>query len=222
MKKIFINSLLCILIFGCAEKKALLVEENQELRLQINNLQDTKRTLNLQNKECQNRISQLQTNINGLEKEKKQLNTEVRKLNEKALAHTIEEIESAVNVSHNAQSKKHSKSKKLDEAVSSPFGDGGGGQKFGGGMGSPGFGRLIRLNAPRPMPQTDYSGQVVIQLTVNDKGVVISAKSTSATTHPDQNVIKLVVDHVKKNVKFKAQPGAYIRTAYYTVQIEAG
>ena len=158
----------------------------------------------------------------NLEKEKKQLNTEVRKLNEKALAHAIEEIESTVNVSHNAQSKKHSKSKKLDEAVSSPFGDGGGGQKFGGGMGSPGFGRLIRLNAPRLMPQTDYSGQVVIQLTVNDKGVVISAKSTSATTHPDQNVIKLVVDHVKKNVKFKAQPGAYIRTAYYTVQIEAG
>ena len=134
MKKIFINSLLCILIFGCAEKKALLVEENQELRLQINNLQDTKRTLNLQNKECQNRISQLQTNINGLEKEKKQLNTEVRKLNEKALTHTIEEIERTVNEAHNAQSKKHSKSKKLDEAVSSPFGDGGGGQKFGGGM----------------------------------------------------------------------------------------
>ena len=59
-------------------------------------------------------------------------------------------------------------------------------------------------------------------ITVNDKGVVISAKSTSETTHPDQNVIKLVVDHVKKNVKFKAQPGAPIRTAYYTVRIDAG
>ena len=56
MKKIFINSILCILIFGCAEKKALLVEENQELRLQINNLIETIRTLIMQNKECQNRI----------------------------------------------------------------------------------------------------------------------------------------------------------------------
>ena len=61
-----------------------------------------------------------------------------------------------------------------------------------------------------------------VRVVPNDKGTVISAKSTNGTTHPDQNVIKLVVDHVKKNVKFKAQPGAPIRTAYYTVQIDAG
>ena len=86
-----------------------------------------------------------------------------------------------------------------------------------------GFGELVRMNSPVPdQPNTDYSGQVAIILTVNDKGFVISAKSTNGTTHPDQNVIKLVVDHVKKNVKFKAQPGAPIRTAYYTVQIDAG
>ena len=70
------------------------------------------------------------------------------------------------------------------------------------------------------MPLTDFSGTVVILLTVNDKGVVISAKSTSATTHPDQNVIKLVVDYVKKNVKFKAQPGASLRKHTYSVQID--
>ena len=125
---------------------------------------------------------------------------------------------------------------KPDEAVSNPFGGSGGGQEFGGGSdgeesgggdnggtGGGGYGELVRLNAPVPdQPNTDYSGQVAILLTVNDKGVVISAKSTSATTHPDQNVIKLVVDHVKKNVKFKAQLGAPIRTAFYTVQIDAG
>jgi len=123
-----------------------------------------------------------------------------------------------------------------DEAVSNPFGGSGGGQEFGGGSnddgdggggnggnGGGGFGQLVRTNAPVPdQPNTDYSGQVTVLLTVNDKGVVISAKSTSGTTHPDQNVIKLVVDHVKKNVKFKAQAGAPIRTAYYTVQIDAG
>ena len=125
---------------------------------------------------------------------------------------------------------------KPDEAVSNPFGGSGGGQEFGGGSGEDGnggggnggsggggFGELVRLNAPVPnQPNTDYSGQVAVLLTVNDKGVVISAKFTNGTTHPDQNVIKLVVDHVKKNVKFKAQPGAPIRTAYYTVQIDAG
>ncbi len=123
-----------------------------------------------------------------------------------------------------------------DETVSNPFGGSGGGQEFGGGSdgegegggdnggsGGGGFGELIRLNSPVPdQPNTDYSGQVSIILTVNDKGFVISAKSTNGTTHPDQNVIKLVVDHVKKNVKFKAQPGAPIRTAFYTVQIDAG
>jgi hypothetical protein len=125
---------------------------------------------------------------------------------------------------------------KPDEAVSNPFGGSGGGQEFGGGSngdgggggdnggsGGGGYGELVRLNAPLPnQPNTDYSGQVAVLLTVNDKGVVISAKSTNGTTHPDQNVIKLVVDHVKKNVKFKAQLGAPIRTAYYTVQIDAG
>lgn len=125
---------------------------------------------------------------------------------------------------------------KPDEAISNPFGGSGGGQEFGGGgngegggsgdnsgSGGGGYGELVRLNAPAPnQPNTDYSGQVAVLLTVNDKGVVISAKSTNGTTHPDQNVIKLVVDHVKKNVKFKAQLGAPIRTAYYTVQIDAG
>ena len=125
---------------------------------------------------------------------------------------------------------------KADEAVSNPFGGSGGGQEFGGGSngdgdgggdnggsGGGGFGKLIRLNTPVPdQPNTDYSGEVTVLLTVNDKGVVISDKSTSKTTHPDQNVIKLVVDHVKKNVKFKAQPGASIREHTYTVQIDAG
>lgn len=125
---------------------------------------------------------------------------------------------------------------KPDEAVSNPFGGSGGGQEFGGGSngdgngggdnggsGGGGFGKLIRLNKPVPdQPNTDYDGQVTILLTVNDKGVVISAKSTSATTHPDQNVIKLVVDYVKKNVKFKAQPGASLRKHIYSVRINAG
>ena len=125
---------------------------------------------------------------------------------------------------------------KPDEAVSNPFGGSGGGQEFGGGSngegdgggdnggsGGGGFGELIRLNKPVPdQPNTDYDGQVTVLLTVNDKGVVISAKSTSATTHPDQNVIKLVVDYVKKNVKFKAQPGASLRKHTYSVQINAG
>ena len=154
-----------------------------------------------------------------------------------------QEIKNFVAESHKAQSKNPSNNSNdeltdnnPDEAVSNPFGGSGGGQEFGGGSngdgdgggdnggnGGGGYGELTRMNSPVPnQPNTDYSGQVTVLLTVNDKGVVISAKSTSGTTHPDQNVIKLVVDHVKKNVQFKAQAGAPIRTAFYTVQIDAG
>lgn len=124
-----------------------------------------------------------------------------------------------------------------DENVADPFGGNGGGNEFGGGSAGGGnssdgggggsgggFGKLIRTNAPKPPTQDlDVGGNICIELTVNDKGTVLIAKSIrSCTKVTDQNVIKNVVDFVKKNVKFKAQPGASIRKHTYTVYIEAG
>ena len=124
-----------------------------------------------------------------------------------------------------------------DNSVADPFGGSGGGSEFGGGStdngggstdngggGGGGFGELIRTNAPKPPTQDiDVGGNICIELTVNDKGTVLIAKSIrSCTKVTDQNAINNVVDFVKKNVKFKAEPGASIRKHTYTVYIEAG
>jgi len=124
-----------------------------------------------------------------------------------------------------------------DNNVSNPFGGSGGGSEFGGGStgggnagggngggGDGDFGNLIRTNAPKPPTQDlDVGGNICIELTVNDKGTVLIAKSIrSCTKVTDQNAIKNVVDFIKKNVKFKAQPGAPIRKHTYTVYIQAG
>jgi len=124
-----------------------------------------------------------------------------------------------------------------DNNVSNPFGGSGGGSEFGGGStgggnagggngggGDGDFGSLIRTNAPEPPTQDlDVGGDICIELTVNDKGTVLIAKSIrSCTKVTNQDVIKNVVDFVKKNVKFKAQPGAPIRTHTYTVKVKAG
>jgi hypothetical protein len=130
---------------------------------------------------------------------------------------------------------------KPDESVSSPFASNNGGfdgsfngQGSGGGYSahgnwdgdgsSDGFGELTLLNKPKPPPQElDVGGYICIELTVNDRGQVLSAKSIySCTTIKSEDVIKNVVDYVKKNVKFKAQPGAPIRKRTYTVEIQAG
>lgn len=80
-----------------------------------------------------------------------------------------------------------------------------------------------RTNNPTPPDyDTDYSGNVCIELLINAQGKAISAKSCNSTSHPDQNVVKSVVDYIKKNVKYKAEPKAPNRKAFYTVYIQAG
>ena len=127
-----------------------------------------------------------------------------------------------------------------DNAVSNPFGgqDGGGNNTNGFGDGNDGngdsgnngsgnngkgYGDPKRENNPTPPDyDTDYSGNVCVELLINEQGKAISAKSCNSTSHPDQNVIKAVVDYVKKNVKYKAEQGAPNRQAFYTVYIQAG
>lgn len=122
-----------------------------------------------------------------------------------------------------------------DESTSDPFGGEDGGSPNTGPFnpgpdpdGPPGpasnpFGDPKRENNPTPPDyDTDYSGNVCVELLINAQGKAISAKTCNSTSHPDQNVIKSVVDYIKKNVKYKAEQGAPNRKAYYTVYIQAG
>ena len=122
-----------------------------------------------------------------------------------------------------------------DESTANPFGgDNGGspnqdpfkpGEPDGNQPGPNGkeWGPPKRTNNPKPPDyDTDFSGNVCVELLINAQGKAISAKSCNSTSHPDQNVISSVVDFVKKNVKYKAEEGAPNRTAYYTVYIKAG
>ena len=84
------------------------------------------------------------------------------------------------------------------------------------------FGEPKRENNPTPPEyDTDYSGNVCVELLINAQGKAISAKSCNSTTHPEQGVIKSVVEFVKKNVKYKAEEGAPNRKAFYTVYVQA-
>ena len=92
----------------------------------------------------------------------------------------------------------------------------------GGGGGGGSFGEPIRLNNPKPPDyDTDFSGNVCVELLINAQGKAISAKSFNSTSHPDQNVVKSVIEYIKKNVKYNAEPGAPNRKAFYTVYISA-
>ena len=124
---------------------------------------------------------------------------------------------------------------KPDDAFSNPFGGQNGGSNNSNGFGDgnsgnsgsgndgQGFGESKRENNPTPPEyDTDYSGNVCVELLINAQGKAISAKACNSTSHPDQNVVKSVVEYIKKNVKYKAEPNAPNRKAFYTVYIEAG
>jgi len=125
------------------------------------------------------------------------------------------------------------------EEVADPFGGSGGGQAFGGGsMGTAGgdgvglgagptgglseYGDLVRINSPvPPQYETEFSGNICVELLIDQRGAAISAKSFSSTNHPEKEVIDSVVLYVAKNIRFKAEPGAPNRKAFYTVYVQA-
>jgi hypothetical protein len=122
-----------------------------------------------------------------------------------------------------------------DESAANPFGGQNGGSPNPGpfkpgdpdgpapGPPSKPFGDPTRLNTPKPPDyETDFGGNVCVELLINEKGKAISAKSCNSTSHPDQNVVKSVIEYIKKNVKYKAEPGAGNRKAFFSVYIQAG
>lgn len=83
-------------------------------------------------------------------------------------------------------------------------------------------GDLVRLNNPTPPTfDTDYSGNICVELLIDDRGAAISAKSCNSTTHPEEAVIDSVVLYIAKHIRFKSEKGAPNRKAFYTVYVSA-
>jgi len=120
-----------------------------------------------------------------------------------------------------------------------PFGSGGSGNGNGAGngpFGGPGDGEMgdgpsgagdgrarTRLNdASLPSYDTDFDSRIHLKLTINSNGDVVNASIIqSKTTCTDQRIINQVIAEVKRQVKYKKDPGAGLVYAFYTVQIEA-
>ena len=121
-----------------------------------------------------------------------------------------------------------------DESSANPFGgeDGGSpnpgpftpGDPEGAQPGPPSkpFGDPTRLNRPIPPDyDTDYSGNVCVELLIDDRGAAISAKSCNSTTHPEEAIIDSIVLYIAKHIRFKAEKGAPNRKAFYIVYVQA-
>ena len=225
MIKLIFISLLSILFFGCSEQS----NEKDELLSKIEELQKSNNTLQKKNDSLSTLI------IPALEIEE---DIEIREFSENVtiVNPTNPPPKPSSPKNNNNSSEELIDSKTDDNSVSNPFGGSNGGNGFSSAGNSNGnasdgssmgngqvFGDPIRLNTPTPPDyHTDYSGTVCVELLISEKGKAISAKSCNSTSHPDQNVVKSVIEYIKKNVKYKAEPGAGNRKAFFSVYIQAG
>jgi hypothetical protein len=98
----------------------------------------------------------------------------------------------------------------------------------GSGSGEPGSGAAgerIRLTNLKSNPKTPNSSicKIALQLTVDERGVVVAANVVRAqTTTTNQVLIDEVIDLVRKEVRYKEKPGARHETAYFTVTVQPG
>lgn len=103
----------------------------------------------------------------------------------------------------------------------SPFGNDTGTGGIGPGGSGGGEGR-VRLNDPSfDHISTDVDVTIYLKLTVNEDGVVVSAKSTPKTTTTDQRLINKVINSVMNQVKYSKYPGAGLVTQEFTVKLNA-
>ena len=125
-----------------------------------------------------------------------------------------------------------------------PFGTGGSGGGNGGGRGGSGFGKdngtgtgeggagsgsgkteraaRTRLTSADAILDSDQSGVVYIQVTINAEGDVIKAISLNGeTTITNQRIIKQVIDNVKKQVKYNKMPGTAPQSQRLRIDVKA-
>ena len=235
MKKLITISLISMLFFGCSEEP----KEKDELLNKIEELQKSNDVLQQKNDSLSTLISLPNVEIIDVKEESREtsttnLNMSGSNSQNPSQGQVLKEGETVT-----IRIEEELTDNKPDESVSNPFARNNGGfdgsfngQGSKGGSSAPGngdgpsgqgFGGPQRENNPTPPNyDTDYGGNVCVELLINDQGKAISAKSCNSTSHPDQNVIKSVVEFVKKNVKYKAEEGAPNRKAFYTVYIKAG
>jgi hypothetical protein len=124
-----------------------------------------------------------------------------------------------------------------------PFGTGGSGGGNGGGRGGSGFGNdngtghgdgglgsgsgrterpaRTRLTSPETV-DSDQSGVVYIQVTINAEGDVVKAMSISnRTTITDLRIVNQVLSNVKKQVKYNKVPGTPPQTQTLRIDVKA-
>lgn len=124
-----------------------------------------------------------------------------------------------------------------------PFGTGGSGGGNGGGRGGTGFGKdngtgtgeggagsgsgrteraqRTRLTSPETV-DSDQSGVVYIQVTINAEGDVVKAVNLSGeTTITNQRIINQVLGNVKKQVKYNKMPGTSPQSQRLRIDVKA-
>ena len=234
MKKLITISLISMLFFGCSEEP----KEKDELLNKIEELQKSNDVLQQKNDSLSTLISLPNVEIIDVKEESREtsttnLNMSGSNSQNPSQGQVLKEGETVT-----IRIEEELTDNKPDESVSNPFARNNGGfdgsfngQGSKGGSSAPGngdgpsgqgFGEPQRENNPIPPEyDTDYSGNVCAELLINAQGKAISAKACNSTSHPDQNVIKSVVEFVKKNIKYKAEEGAPNRKAFYTVYISA-
>jgi len=146
-------------------------------------------------------------------------------------------------------SNNHNTDNNADNASSStspsknPFGTGGSGGGKGGGRGGSGFGndtgtgtgeggngsgsgrteraQRTRLTSPETV-DSDQSGVVYIQVTINAEGDVVKAVNLSGeTTITNQRIINQVLGNVKKQVKYNKVPNTSPQTQRLRIDVKA-
>jgi hypothetical protein len=124
-----------------------------------------------------------------------------------------------------------------------PFGTGGSGGGNGGGRGGTGFGKdngtgtgeggsgsgsgrteraqRTRLTSPETV-DSDQSGVVYVQVTINAEGDVVKAVNLSGeTTITNQRIINQVLGNVKKQVKYNKMPGTSPQSQRLRIDVKA-
>ncbi|MCE2681943.1 MAG: hypothetical protein ACK49D_11315 [Flavobacteriia bacterium] len=80
--------------------------------------------------------------------------------------------------------------------------------------------KRIRLNDPNVENiEVPRFTRVNLQMTIDEDGKILSARSTSKTTTTDQRIINRVISEVKKQVRFNKDPDTSPVTVYLTVEI---
>ncbi len=103
------------------------------------------------------------------------------------------------------------------------FGGPGSGDEGDGGLGKGSGANRIRLNDPSlPSYDIDQDATLTLKLTINDMGEITGAIVVkSRSTLSDQRIINSVIAEIRRQVKYKADPGSPSVQVFLTVGINA-